>query len=101
MKKLILMVILIFGVSSAASALITPEPGSGGLDVYEAINTLLGTGFSQNSDADYLQATPDKYWHDFSSDKQEGGYIAIGVSANNLNRLNVFGPIVIIRIQFH
>ena len=94
MKKLVLIlaVALVFGFSANASALITPNETTVDLNVYNAIETLLSTTYGSNAAVDFLQASPDEYWHNFSTEDMPGGYIAIGVSAGNLNSLSVFRP---------
>lgn len=92
MKKLVLIlaVTMILAFSVNAMALITPNETTVDLNVYNAINTLLGTVYGSNAAVDFLQTSPDALWHDFSTVDMPGGYIAIGVSAGNLNTLRVY-----------
>jgi hypothetical protein len=60
-------------------------------DINDAVNLLLGTNYTRNSDVDFLQWTlGDKSWKDLSSLDSEGTYVALSLTAGNTNTLQVY-----------
>lgn len=61
-------------------------------DINDAINLLLGTAFSHNSDVDFLQhtSTPDTTWQDISDGDNSGTFVLIGLTAANENTLGIY-----------
>ncbi len=60
-------------------------------DINDAINLLLGTAHTHNSDVDNLQFTgPDSTWQDLSDQNNDGTFILISLTAANSNSLRVY-----------
>ena len=60
-------------------------------DINDAINFLLGTAFSRNSDVDFLQHTGvDTTWEDLSDEDNSGTFVLIGLTAANSNTLGIY-----------
>lgn len=65
----------------------SPDPA----DINDAINLLLGTSYTRNSDVDFLRHTgPDAIWTDLSSLENDGTYVFISLTAANKNTLRVY-----------
>jgi hypothetical protein len=66
---------------------VTPNSATGGPEVYNAINQLLGTSYTNNAQVDSLEYTSSaSTWEQTGS----GGYSVIGLSAANSNTLEVY-----------
>jgi len=60
-------------------------------NIHDAINLLLNTSYTENAEVDYLRVTTgDYFWHDISTEDDEGTWIFIGISAGNSNTLGVY-----------
>lgn len=69
----------------------TPADTLPGLDVNDAINLLLGTSYTKNSEVDFLQWTiGDETWYDLSTSKADATYTYISLTAGNVNGLGVY-----------
>jgi hypothetical protein len=69
------------------AGLVTPNTGTGGPEIYNAINQLLGTSYTNNAQVDPLEYTGNaSTWQQTSN----GGYAVIGLSAWNTNTLEVY-----------
>jgi len=70
----------------------TPKDNNDGTpDINDAINLLLGTGYSRNSDVDALRYTNvDEQWKDLGSSNNAASYVLVGLTAGNSNTLKVY-----------
>lgn len=67
------------------------DSGDGTPQIYDAVNLLLGTSYSTNSQLDFLRYTgPDKVWMDLSTANNKGTFVAIGLTAENTNTFGVY-----------
>ena len=65
----------------------SPNPA----DINDAINLLLGSSYTRNSDVDFLQWTSgDESWFDLSADEADATYAIISLTASNSNTLGVY-----------
>jgi hypothetical protein len=67
----------------------TPNSGTGEYEVYQALNLLLGTHFTNNAQADYLEVTSNtNVW----TQTNNGGYAAISVGAAAQESFEIYSP---------
>ena len=65
----------------------SPNPA----DINDAINLLLGTSYTRNSDVDFLQWTSgDNSWVDLSTTEAKATYAIVSLTASNSNTLGVY-----------
>ena len=82
-----------YGTAQGGGNLPIPTPrdnNDGTPDINDAINFLLGSSLTRNSDADFLQVTPDATWQDLSPTDSTGVFTIIGLTAAASNTLGVY-----------
>ncbi len=73
----------------------TPTPNQGldvpNVDIHNAVNALLGSFYTNNSDLDPFQHTgPDETWKQVTGPGENAPFLVIGVGAGNFNTLRLY-----------
>lgn len=77
---------------SGIAGVATPQDTSD-QNIHDAINLLLNpvTDYTKNEEVDHLRVTTaDYFWHDLTTEQNEGTWIFIGISAGNSNTLGIY-----------